>query len=311
MINNKKIPEQVRNDKGKKILAFDTCLDKMYVVLKKDGELLASEIIENQGGKYHSAFLISTIQKVLSENKIKPEDIDLIGVNIGPGSFTGIRACTTVARVMAQQLGCKVKGVSSLEILAQCAGENPLVALDARKNAAYLYVDGEIKGAVPVEEVGKITKNGKYNILVSTTVVEVGVDVPNATVMVIENAERFGLSQLHQLRGRVGRSSLQSYCILVSSSRSQETRERLGIMTQTNDGFVIAEKDLQLRGPGEFLGTRQSGLPDLIISDIVRDAEILEKARYEAINFINTYDINSYPALNNASSLQLFTGLDI
>ena len=154
-------------------------------------------------------------------------------------------------------------------------------------------------------------KNKKYDILVSTTVVEVGVDVPNATVMVIENAERFGLSQLHQLRGRVGRSSLQSYCVLVSSSRSQETRERLGIMTQTNDGFVIAEKDLQLRGPGEFLGTRQSGLPDLIISDIVRDAEILEKARYEAINFINNYDINDYPSLNNASSLQLFTSLDI
>ncbi len=165
MINNKKIPEQVRNDKGKHILAFDTCLDKMYVVLKKDGELLASEIIENQGGKYHSAFLISTIQKVLSENNIKPEDIDLIGVNIGPGSFTGIRACTTVARVMAQQLGCKVKGVSSLEILAQCAGENPLVALDARKNAAYLYIDGEIKGAVPVEEVEKLTKSGNYNVI--------------------------------------------------------------------------------------------------------------------------------------------------
>lgn len=147
------------------ILAFDTCLDKMYVVLKKDGKLLASEIIENQGGKYHSAFLISTIQKVLSENNIKPEDIDLIGVNIGPGSFTGIRACTTVARVMAQQLGCKVKGVSSLEILAQCAGENPLVALDARKNAAYLYVDGETKGAVPVEEVEKLTKSGNYNVI--------------------------------------------------------------------------------------------------------------------------------------------------
>ena len=82
-------------------------------------------------------------------------------------------------------------------------------------------------------------------------------------------------------------------------------------MTQTNDGFVIAEKDLQLRGPGEFLGTRQSGLPDLIISDIVRDAEILEKARYEAISFINNYDINDYPALNSASNLQLFAGLDI
>lgn len=161
------------------------------------------------------------------------------------------------------------------------------------------------------EQVMANFKNKKYDILVATTVVEVGVDVPNATVMVIENAERFGLSQLHQLRGRVGRNSLQSYCVLVSSSRSQETRERLGIMTQTNDGFVIAEKDLQLRGPGEFLGTRQSGLPDLIISDIVRDAEILEKARYEAVNFVNNYNIDDYPALNNASSLQLFSGLDI
>lgn len=90
---------------------------------KKSDNILASEIVENQGGKYHSAFLISTIQEVLSKNNIKPEDIDLIATNVGPGSFTGIRACTTVARVMAQQLGCKVKGVSTLEILAKCAGE--------------------------------------------------------------------------------------------------------------------------------------------------------------------------------------------
>lgn len=161
------------------------------------------------------------------------------------------------------------------------------------------------------DEVMKEFKDGKFDILVSTTVVEVGVDVPNATVMVIENAERFGLSQLHQLRGRVGRNSLQSYCVLITSSRSQETRERLGIMTETNDGFVIAEKDLQLRGPGEFLGTRQSGLPDLIISDIVRDAKILEIARNEAIDFVNNYDIEQYPALKNVTSLEMFTGLDI
>lgn len=161
------------------------------------------------------------------------------------------------------------------------------------------------------EEVMKDFKDGKYDILVSTTVVEVGVDVPNATVMVIENAERFGLSQLHQLRGRVGRSSLQSYCILITSSRSQETRERLGIMTETNDGFVIAEKDLQLRGPGEFLGTRQSGLPDLIISDIVRDAKILEIARNEAIDFVKNYNIDDFPMLKNVTSLEMFTGLDI
>jgi len=161
------------------------------------------------------------------------------------------------------------------------------------------------------EQIMNDFKNKNYDILVSTTVVEVGVDVPNATVMVIENAERFGLSQLHQLRGRVGRSNLQSYCILVSGSRSQETRERLSIMTETNDGFVIAEKDLQLRGPGEFLGTRQSGLPDLIISDIVRDAKILELARMEAINFLEENNIDDFAALKNATSLELFTGLDI
>lgn len=161
------------------------------------------------------------------------------------------------------------------------------------------------------EQVMKDFKDNKYDILVSTTVVEVGVDVPNATVMLIENAERFGLSQLHQLRGRVGRNSLQSYCILHTSTKSQETRERLNIMTQTNDGFVIAEKDLQLRGPGEFLGTRQSGLPDLIISDIVRDAKILEMARNEAIDFVKTNKIEDYPKLKEITSLTLFSGLDI
>lgn len=161
------------------------------------------------------------------------------------------------------------------------------------------------------DDVMKDFKDGKYDILVSTTVVEVGVDVPNATVMVIENAERFGLSQLHQLRGRVGRSDLQSYCILITTSRKPETIERLGIMTQTNDGFVIAEKDLQLRGPGEFLGTRQSGLPDLIISDVVRDAKILELARNEAIDFVKQYNMDEYPMLKSVTSLEMFTGLDI
>ncbi len=161
------------------------------------------------------------------------------------------------------------------------------------------------------EQVMADFKAKKYDILVSTTVVEVGVDVPNATVMLIENSERFGLSQLHQLRGRVGRNDLQSYCILHTASKSQETRERLNIMTQTNDGFVIAEKDLQLRGPGEFLGTRQSGLPDLIISDIVRDAKILETARNEAIDYTKKYNIDDYPMLKEVTSLQLFSSLDI
>jgi len=154
-------------------------------------------------------------------------------------------------------------------------------------------------------------KNKKYDILVSTTVVEVGVDVPNATVMLIENAERFGLSQLHQLRGRVGRSDLQSYCIISTATKSQETKARLNIMTETNDGFVIAEKDLLIRGPGEFLGVRQSGLPDLIISDLVKDAKILELARNSAIDFINDCAIDDFPLLKNATGLNLISDYDL
>ncbi len=163
---------------------------------------------------------------------------------------------------------------------------------------------GKLKNAEKDEVMQKF-KNKEYDILVATTVVEVGVDVPNATVIVIENSERFGLSQLHQLRGRVGRCSLQSYCILTSSSRTPETRDRLSVMTQTNDGFVIAEKDLEIRGPGEFLGVRQSGLPDLMISDIVRDAKILELARSSAIDFVRNNDVENYPNLKDTTNLTL------
>lgn len=148
-------------------LAFDTCLDKMYALIKKDEEILSSRVVENHDNKYHSAFLISTLQEIISENGLKPQDIDLIAVNIGPGSFTGIRACTTVARVMAQQLNCKVSGVSSLEILAH-ASNCDLVALDARKSCAYLYVDGEIKGAVPLEEIKEIINSKPYKVLTDT-----------------------------------------------------------------------------------------------------------------------------------------------
>ena len=146
-------------------LAFDTCLDKMYAVLKKDGEILASKVVENTGNKYHSAFLISTLQEIMSLNDVKPQDVNLIAVNIGPGSFTGIRACVTVARVMAQQPDCKAVGVSSLEILSRLADKNPLVALDARKDSAYLYYDGEIRGAIRLEEVQEIIKNGEYSVI--------------------------------------------------------------------------------------------------------------------------------------------------
>lgn len=173
---------------------------------------------------------------------------------------------------------------------------------------------GLLHGKLKNEEKEKVMrdfKNKKYDILVSTTVVEVGVDVPNATVMLIENAERFGLSQLHQLRGRVGRSDLQSYCIISTSTKSPDTKDRLEIMTQTNDGFVIAEKDLQIRGPGEFLGTRQSGLPDLIISDLVKDAKILEVVRKEAIEFVKCNELDKFPQLNENLNLNTISNYDL
>jgi ATP-dependent DNA helicase RecG len=145
---------------------------------------------------------------------------------------------------------------------------------------------GLVHGRMKQEEKDAVMeefRSGAINILVSTTVIEVGVDVPNASVMIIEHAERFGLSQLHQLRGRVGRGGEQSYCILLAGAgRSPEARERLAIMEQTNDGFKIAEKDLEIRGPGEVMGTRQSGAPVFQVADIVRDYELLELAKREA-----------------------------
>src|SRR4026207_119942 len=124
---------------------------------------------------------------------------------------------------------------------------------------------------------------GETKILVSTTVIEVGVDVPNASVMIVEHAERFGLSQLHQLRGRVGRGAEKSYCVLLTSDkRTAIAEERLGVMAKTSNGFLIAEKDLELRGPGELLGTKQSGLPEFRIGNLVRDQQLLEQARREA-----------------------------
>jgi ATP-dependent DNA helicase RecG len=131
-------------------------------------------------------------------------------------------------------------------------------------------------------------QRGEIDVLVATTVIEVGVDVPNATVMVVEHAERFGLAQLHQLRGRVGRGSAKSYCILIGGDRvSEQAEERLSAMVRTQDGFELAELDLSMRGPGEIFGTRQAGLPEFRIANLVRDKALLELAKREAEYFVN------------------------
>jgi ATP-dependent DNA helicase RecG len=157
-------------------------------------------------------------------------------------------------------------------------------------------VHGKLKPADKEAEMKRFVE-GKTNIMVSTTVIEVGVDVPNASVMVIENAERFGLSQLHQLRGRVGRGADQSYCILMSGNKlSNEGRKRLEIMVQTNDGFEIAEADLKLRGPGDMQGTRQSGMMEFKIVNLARDGEMVSRTRAVAQNILNKDALLELPA---------------
>ena len=138
-------------------------------------------------------------------------------------------------------------------------------------------------------------KSGKTDLLVSTTVIEVGVNVPNATVMIIMDADRFGLSQLHQLRGRVGRGDKQSYAILVANPKTDSGKERMQAMTETTDGFVLAEKDLQMRGSGEVFGTRQSGLPEFQVANIIDDFPILEEARRVASQIVSEPDWQANP----------------
>src|ERR1039457_4210572 len=138
------------------------------------------------------------------------------------------------------------------------------------------------------DQVMRMFQKGELQVLVATTVIEVGVDVPNATVMVIEHAERFGLAQLHQLRGRIGRGAAKSYCILMTGGKvSEEGQRRLDAMVRTNDGFQIAELDLELRGPGEFFGTRQAGMPSFRVANLIRDRQLLELAKQEAARFAN------------------------
>jgi ATP-dependent DNA helicase RecG len=153
---------------------------------------------------------------------------------------------------------------------------------DLRLGLLHGRMKGEEKDAVM-----SAFARGELDILVATSVVEVGIDVPNATVMLVEGAERFGLAQLHQFRGRVGRGEHPSYCLLVAESASAEAEERLRAVESTTDGFVLAQKDLELRGPGEFLGTRQSGLPDLKMASLA-DLRLLERVREAAGRLLET-----------------------
>ena len=134
-------------------------------------------------------------------------------------------------------------------------------------------------------------KNGEIDILIATTVIEVGVDVPNASIMVIEDAQRFGLAQLHQLRGRVGRGEYKSYCVLKYEGKGKNTRERMKVMSETNDGFLISQKDLELRGSGDFFGTMQHGIPEFKIANLFTDMDILKLAQAAALKIVND-DIN-------------------
>ena len=212
----------------------------------------------------------------------------------------GRRPIVTVARSEGKRraiykfLREQVAGGRQIYVVYPLVEESEVLDLKAATDMARHLADevfpdlvvGLLHGRLGFEEKDAIMqrfKGGEIQVLVSTTVIEVGIDVPNASVMLIEHAERFGLSQLHQLRGRVGRGEWKSYCILLTSGRlTEEAQRRIDAMTSTNDGFRIAEVDLELRGPGEFFGTRQSGLPEFRAVDLLRDTSLLEEARREA-----------------------------
>lgn len=147
------------------------------------------------------------------------------------------------------------------------------------------YIHGKLKQKEK-DQIMEDFKNGEIDILISTTVIEVGVNVPNASIMVIQNAERFGLAALHQLRGRVGRGEYQSYCILKCEGKSENTRKRMKVMVETNDGFIISEKDLELRGSGDFFGTMQHGLPEFKIANLFEDIEMLKMVQSVAMKIL-------------------------
>jgi ATP-dependent DNA helicase RecG len=172
-------------------------------------------------------------------------------------------------------------------------GQGPAAAVTMseklKKDVFPNFEVGLLHGRMESKEKAKVMndfKKRKIDVLVSTVVIEVGIDVPNASVMLIENADRFGLSQLHQLRGRIGRGEHESYCILLADPKTEEAKKRLAAIEDTLDGFQIAETDLEIRGPGDFFGTRQHGLPEIRFGDIIKDIDIMESAKKEAFGIV-------------------------
>ncbi len=205
--------------------------------------------------------------------------------------------------------------VCSLVEESEYLGEKVVSASEYYEDIKKMFPDtrsallhGKMKGSEK-EKIMREFKDGSIDLLVSTTVIEVGVDVPNAVIMIIENAERFGLSQLHQLRGRVGRGSDESYCILISDSKNEDSRYRLEKMCETSDGFEIAQADLALRGPGDFFGHRQHGLPQLKIADMSGDVKLLSDAQNAASELIRSYELEPdkfYPPLLEAAEKLIY-----
>lgn len=253
------------------------------------------ETFASKGGVPHVLVMSATpIPRTLAI--ILYGDLDISVIDELPANRLPIKNCVvdngyrkTAYQFMRKQIA---KGRQCYVICPMVEESENLEAEDVMNYAAMLqsemgdqikvdYLHGRMKQELKDDIMDRFGRN-ETQILVSTTVIEVGIDVPNATVMLIENAERFGLAQLHQLRGRVGRGRYQSYCIFMSNSKSKETKERLDILNHSNDGFKIASEDLRLRGPGDLFGIRQSGLMDFRLGDIYQDAKILQKANEAA-----------------------------